>query len=80
MKFRLYYADRLVDSAEMEIRGQLFDWLKTMRNQHGDEIFQGGILRTDPPLDGRPWYRCDITPLLLEEVPKGTRTLDLLLA
>ena len=45
-----------------------------------NEIYQGGILYfTQPTRSDRQWYRCDLTPMLLEDVPKELRASVLLL-
>lgn len=42
------------------------------------EIYNGAVVFA--PADTRPWLRMDLTPMLLEDVPKELRTLALLLS
>lgn len=42
----------------------------------GEEIYQGGYVFK---MSDRTWYRCDFTPVLIEDVPKELRALALLL-
>lgn len=41
------------------------------------EVYNGGYVYL--PTDPIGWYRCDLTPLLIEDVPKELRTAVLLL-
>lgn len=79
MQLRLYYANRLVHEYEVLQIQNLPSTISMIGLMFGEEIKQGGILHCEPPFHDRPWYRCDLTPILLEDVPRETRTLQLLL-
>jgi hypothetical protein len=48
-----------------------------IKNHFGQEIYDGGYLYA--PALNKPWWRCDATPVLLDQVPKELRALALLL-
>lgn len=85
MKFRLYYANQLVDDIESEFIP--LNTAASIRKLHGDEIFQGGYLflyqniggwiRVEMLSDSR-WYKPNFTPLLTSDVPKELLTLELI--
>lgn len=49
---------------------------KEMHKDLPNEVYQGGYAYTTTE---RKWYRCDLTPVLLEDVPKRLRMLQLIL-
>lgn len=84
MKVRLYYHRQLIQ--EWEVNDFFFllgrgaeKSISTQVYEMGIEYYNGGYLWLGdlkaPPL----WRRCDMTPVLLEDVPKELRLLDLVL-
>jgi len=55
--------------------GRYIAW-KEMRMDISEEIYNGGYVYQTGP---REWYRCDLTPCLIEDVPKIQRMLVLVL-
>ena len=47
-----------------------------------NEVYQGGYVHglRWAIMGSTPWYRCDRTPVLLEDVPKELRTIVLLMS
>lgn len=75
VEHRVYYANQVH-----------MDWFKkpkgvSILSMVGSEVYNGGYLRLKnailPSVDHQ-WYRCDLTPVLLEEVPKELRLLELI--
>lgn len=73
-KTRLYYANQLVQ--EFGVRfPSLSQYLHT---NWGLEIYNGGYLHCYGPKGKSEWYRPDMTPVLLQDVPKELIVLELL--
>lgn len=76
MKTLLLYAGELAQEFEP---GRISLQQYTLSNW-GLKIYNGGyVYWPTNPYNGSPWYRCDLTPVLLENVPKEYRVLALLL-
>jgi hypothetical protein len=74
LQVRVYYANQLVVIWHVHPREVLkFDPLET-------EIYNGGYIKYPEGHQLYPsgWARCDGTPVLLEDVPKELRVLELL--
>lgn len=69
---RIYYANQLV----FEIPDSEFDQLVRSMCVGNYEFYNGAYIHTSN--DSRPWYRCDGTPVLLEDVPKEILVLNLI--
>jgi len=72
MKVYLFYGTQVV--AEFEEQKPVSS---SIRDQFGQEIYDGGYVYA--PTYNKKWWRCDATPLLLDDVPKELRALALLL-
>jgi hypothetical protein len=68
----LFYGTQLV--AELPAKRLKASHIKS---QFGQEIYDGGYLYS--PALAKPWWRCDATPSLSEDVPPEIRALALLL-
>lgn len=71
-KAYLFYGTQLVE--EFESRDLTS---RKILHTHGREIYDGGYIHA--PLMTRTWWRCDLTPVLLADVPTELRALALLL-
>ena len=76
MKAHLFYAGQLVQAFD-EGRPNMGQYL---HSNWGLEIYNGGYIHwpANPHKDSA-WYRCDLTPVLLTDVPVELRALCLLL-
>jgi hypothetical protein len=77
MKAYLFYGNQLVEELERR-SGEPFG--RRIKALHGQEIYDGGWVYA--PWDkNQPfeWWRCDMTPVRVEHVPKELRALVLLL-
>lgn len=73
--YYLFYAGLLVEEHHQDSSMMIDHW--PMKGVDvNDEIYNGGYIYQ--PVDQR-WYRCDFTPVLLEDVPKELRVAVLLL-
>jgi len=74
-KAYLFYGTQLV--AELESQETSYQMI---RERFGQEIYNGGYAYR-PGITGSlwKWRRCDMTPCLIEDVPKELRALALLL-
>lgn len=70
---RIYYANQLV----FDIPASELNALTRSMCVGNYEFYSGAYVHTSKN-DLRPWYRCDGTPVLLEDVPKELRLLELL--
>jgi phage pi2 protein 07 len=71
-KAYLFYGTQLVAELEsQETSSQM------IRERFGQEIYNGGYMYY--PVTKTNWWRCDMTPCLIEHVPKELRALALLL-
>ena len=75
MKAYLFYGTQLV--GELDTANQSASRIKAI---YGQEIYDGGWVYT-PWIKGQPyeWWRCDMTPVRVEHVPKELRALALLI-
>jgi hypothetical protein len=77
-KSYLFYGTQLVAELESHETSS-----RHIRSRFGQEIYDGGYLYDHwyHRFKGQPrrWWRCDLTPVLLEQVPKELRALALLL-
>lgn len=78
MSALLFYAGQLV----VELTTSMIQGLglsRYIQTYIGPEIYNGGYLYS--PGSGVPyaWFRCDLTPVLTEDVPKELRLLVLLM-
>jgi len=72
MKVYLLYGTQLVATLDSrDIAGQF------IQKQFGQEIYDGGYLFV--PTMTKTWWRCDSTPVLIDDAPKELRALALLL-
>lgn len=71
---RLYYANQLVDEFE-DRYPKLAQYLHT---NWGLEVYNGGYLHVYDYGDVSTWYRPDLTPVLIQDVPKELILLELL--
>jgi hypothetical protein len=72
-KAYLFYGTQLVDeflASESHINVRI-------KSVYGQEIYDGGYIFS--PSTSTVWWRCDLTPVLLADVPKELRALALLL-
>lgn len=77
MKAYLFYGTQLVDSIDRQTGVSLSRLIKTI---HGQEIYEGGWVYAPWDKDHYyEWWRCDMTPCLIEHVPKELRALALLI-
>lgn len=69
----LFYADRLY--------GEYTSTKQIKPDLVGTEVYNGGYVYVVNVLgcEYRTWYRCDFTPMLIEDVPKTLQALLLLL-
>lgn len=87
MKVRLYYANELIKEWNFETSLRTLEDVYLGMIAHeilhriGAEFYNGGYLRVRSAyhLRSRPWLRCDFTPVLDEDLPKGIRMLDLIM-
>ena len=80
MIIRLYYSNQLV---EQWWRSSHFSNLsgipRLVRENHGIEVYNGGYLACTPyNHNGTEWFRCDLIPVLLGDVPKELLALELI--
>lgn len=75
MKIYLFYGGMLLDKIEVSPYDSIS---KTVLNTHGNEVWQGGYIYT-PDYPHITWWRCDITPVLLEDVPPQLKAQVLLM-
>ena len=80
---RVYYANQLLFehpwSMTKRPQGQMVS--RKQMNEYGNEIYNGALIHwptVNPPFS--PWFRGDMTPVLLEDVPEETRMLHLLIS
>lgn len=73
MKSFLFYAGQLVQEWDA---GEYRNLSQYTHSTWGSEIYNGGYLWHGSLQE---WYRCDLTPVLLEDVPKELLMLKLLL-
>ncbi len=77
MKAYLFYGTQLV--AEFD-RMSNISLGRRIKEAHGQEIYDGGwVYAPWAPTEPLEWWRCDMTPCLIEHVPKELRALVLLL-
>lgn len=68
----LFYGTQLVASFEGQDATPKF-----VKNEFGQEIYDGGYIYASEM--NTKWWRCDLTPCLLNDVPKELRALALLI-
>lgn len=68
----LFYGNQLVASLESNRLTSTY-----IKANYGQEIYDGGYIHS--PQLTTTWWRCDLTPVLLADVPKELRALALLL-
>jgi hypothetical protein len=80
MIIRLYYANHLLDQWWRSSHFTNFERLpRVIRERHGLEIYNGGYLSVKPGTSTDiEWFRCDLTPVLRENIPKELLVLELL--
>jgi hypothetical protein len=80
MRALLFYANQLVDELEYPDPIGFNKLGRLVQSLYGHEIYNGGYLYAAVS-DSTPcrWWRCDLTPLLDDEVPKELRLLLVLL-
>lgn len=79
MKAYLFYGIQLV--GEFDHNRHVIPSLSgRIKAAHGQEIYDGGYVYA-PWQQGNPWewWRCDMTPCLVDHVPKELRALALLI-
>ena len=79
MKAYLFYGNQLVETFELLSRTHV-SLGRRIKETHGQEIYDGGWVygpweRNQP----NEWWRCDMTPCLVDHVPKELRALALLI-
>lgn len=68
----LFYGNQLVESLDgKELTA------KYIKAQFGQEIYDGGYIYS--PRLKKTWWRCDLTPVIVDHVPKELRALALLI-
>lgn len=75
-KAYLFYANQLHTELEFHLNS-LGGVAHHIYHQLGGEIYNGGYLYL--PSENHRWLRADLTPVLLEDVPKELRLLVLLM-
>ena len=76
-KAYLFYGNQFVGEIE---RGGTVSISRQIKALYGQEIYDGGWVYAQwPNTYPYEWWRCDMTPCLIEHVPKELRALALLL-
>lgn len=76
-KAYLFYGNQLVAELTREPGKSLSQRIKDL---HGQEIYNGGWIYACWDAKSNPeWWRCDMTPCLIDHVPKELRALALLI-
>lgn len=76
-KAYLFYGNQLVAELTREPGKSLSRRIKDL---HGQEIYDGGWIYACWDAKSNPeWWRCDMTPCLIDHVPKELRALVLLI-
>ena len=80
MKAYLFYGTQLVDEFNDPHDPKAIPLSKRIKAAHDQEIYDGGWVYA-PWYISQPyaWWRCDMTPVLIQHVPKELRALALLI-